>query len=396
MNWPILDDLESWSIDNEAGELRVVVADGREARQAWKARSEGPIDFKRVTFHPGDLVLEMVTPWDEVLEIEVYGEDDQFLRRQGRLVIYLDQNKWIQLTQSIHEPARVPAQELEASRRIIDLARGGEVILPLSSGHWVETSSAYGQRRTRLAATMVGLSRGWIMRDPLLVRSLELTAMFGNVRRGTEAPLDEGVFTLDYRHFHAEPSDPYQAKDASLPPEMVRLIETLLGAQSVLAVLLEAERTDRETVMAAQWAELHESFAKHLATEPATRPLVRTLTLFRFLADLGAEHMMVARDEGLTASEYKTWLSEDADNDIAALPYLGRNREVIHLKLQNAQKGWKASDLIDLVYLPCAAGYADHVVCEKHTGDYLQRANRRRDVGARVFTSVAELMSAIA
>lgn len=72
-------------------------------------------------------------------------------------------------------------------------------------------------------------------------------------------------------------------------------------------MLLEAEGTDRETVMPVQWAELHESFANHLATEPATRPLVRTLTLFRFLADLGVEHMMVARDEGLTASEYKTW-----------------------------------------------------------------------------------------
>lgn len=395
MSWPILEDLESWSIDHEAGELRVVMADGREARQAWKAGSEGPIDFKRVTFRPGDLVLEMVTPWDEALEIEVYGEDDQFLRRQGRSVVYLDQNKWIQLAQSIHEPARVPGHELEASRRLVDLARNGEVILPLSSGHWVETSSVYGKRRTRLAATMVGLSRGWTMRDPLLVRSLELKAMFDSVHRGAEPALDEAVFTLDYRHFHAEPSDPYQPKDASLPPEMARLIDTLIGAQSVVAVLLEDERSERETAMAGRWAELHESFAKHLATEPATRPHTRTLTLFRFLADLGTEHMMVARDAGMNASEYKAWLSEDADDAIAALPYLGRNREVVHLKLQNAQKGWKASDLIDLMYLPCAAGYADHVVCEKHTGDYLQRANRGRGEGARPFLSIATLMSEI-
>lgn len=395
MAWPMLEDLESWSIDHEAGELRVVMADGREARQGWKARSDGPLDFKRVTFHPDDLVLEMITPWDEALEIEVYAEDDQFHRRQGRLVVYLDQNKWIQLAQSIHEPGRVPAHELEASQRLVDLARRGEVILPLSLGHWLETSSTYGHRRTRLAAAMVGLSRGWIMRDPLLVRSLELKAMFANLRRGTEALVGEAVFTLDYRHFHAEPSDPYQPKDASLPPEMVRLIDNLIGAQSVLAVLLEDERSDRETAMAARWAELHESFAKHLATEPATRPHTRTLTLFRFLADLGTEHMMVAREEGLSASEYKAWLSEGADDDIAGLPYLGRNREVIHLKLKNVQKGWKASDLIDLMYLPCAAGYADYVVCEKHTGDYLQRANRDRDEGARVFTSVAALMSEV-
>lgn len=75
MSWPILEDLESWSIDHEAGELRVVMADGREARQAWKARSEGPIDFKRVTFRPGDLILEMVTPWASIIPCSFGGRN---------------------------------------------------------------------------------------------------------------------------------------------------------------------------------------------------------------------------------------------------------------------------------------------------------------------------------
>lgn len=166
----------------------------------------------------------------------------------------------------------------------------------------------------------------------------------------------------------------------------------MIGAQAVVAVLLEDERNHRETPLATRWAELHESFATHLATEPATRPHVRTLTLFRFLADLGTEHMIHARDSGLSPVEYQGWLRERADDDMARLPYLGRNREVIHLKLQNAQKRWHSNDLIDLMYLPCAAGYADYVVCEKHTGDYLQRLSRGRGDGAKVFTSVAALM----
>ncbi len=393
MTWQALEGLVFWSIDYEAGELRVVMADGRVAQKSWKARTEGPLDFKRVTFYPSDLILEMVTPWDELLKIEVYGEDDQLQRRRGRPVIYLDQNKWIQVAQSIHGLHAAAETELAASRHLVDLARADKVILPLSSGHWIETSSTYSQRRTRLAAAMVGMSRGWIMRDPLLVRSLELGKMFDNVRRGTFAPLDEPVFTLDCRHFHAEPSEPYQPNDPSLPAEMVRLIDTLIGAQAVLAVLLEDERNNRETALATRWARLHESFANHLATEPATRPHVRTLTLFRFLADLGTEHMIAARDSGLNPLEYQEWLRESADEDIAELPYLGRNREVIHLKLQNAQKRWHPNDLIDLMYLPCSAGYADYVVCEKQTGDYLQRVNRGRDDGALVFSSVEALMS---
>ena len=395
MSWQALEGLDSWSVDYERDELRVEMADGRIARRAWTARSDGPLDFKRVTFYPGDLLLEMVTPWDEVLRIEVYGEDDELQRRRGRPVVYLDQNKWIQLAQSIHEPERVPGTELESSRRLVELAQADEVILPLSSGHWIETSTTFGQRRTRLAAAMVSLSRGWIMRDPVLVRSSELKMLFTDMSSGTSAPLDEPVFTLNYRHFYAEPSEPYHPQDPSLPPEMVRLIDTLIGAQAALAVLLEDDRSVRETTLAARWAELHHSFANHLSTNPATRPHVRTLTLFRFLADLGAEHMILARNAGLSPLEYQRWLRERADADIARMPYLGRNREVIHLKLQNAQQRWHANDLIDLMYLPCAAGYADYVVSEKLTADYLRRAGRRRDDGAAVFTSFATLLSEI-
>jgi hypothetical protein len=162
-------------------------------------------------------------------------------------------------------------------------------------------------------------------------------------------------------------------------------------------VLLENERTrSPEGVKAANnWAALHQGFATHLAAEPATRPHLRTLTLHRFLADLGDGLFQAAHDAGLSPSEYQAWLRSRADADLAQPPYLGRKREVIHRRLLNAQDAWEHHDLVDMLFLPCAAGYADYVVCENKTGDYLKRVARDRSGGAIIYTSIRDLMAAL-
>ncbi len=386
MTWNALNGFASWSIDYEAGDLEVVMTDGRAERRRTRA---SVTDFKRVCFRVQDLTLEMVTPTDEAFVVEVFAHDDQVERRSGRPVIYLDQNKWIQLAQSIHRPERVPKHELEPARRLADLARAGEIILPISSAHWVETSPTYGDRRRRLASLMVSLSRGWIMRDPLRVRASELAAMFSSFH-GAGSGLDEQppVFTLDAREVRAEPWNAYTPTGGPLPPEIVEVIDVLLGAQAVLAVLLENERTPRERALAARWANYHETFAEYLAREPTNRR--RTLTLLRFLADLGTDQAKLAVAAGLTPVDYGEWLLERADDDVASLPYLGRFREVIHLKLRDPRRKWEANDLFDLMYLPCAAGYADSVVCEIDLAHHLELCGQARD-GAAIFTSIAEL-----
>ena len=390
MTWDALHGIESWSIDYESGELELAMSDGRVERGSTRS---GVADFKRIRLCAKDLTLEMVTPTGEVLVVEVFAKDDQVERRSGRPIIYLDQNKWIQLAQSIHRPERVPKRELGPARRLINLARAREIILPISSAHWVETSPTYGDRRTRLASLMVGLSRGWIMRDPLRVRASELPAMFSSVRGAKPGSNHPPVFTLDARQLRAEPWDPYTPAGIPLPAELVEVIDVLSGAQSVLAVLLENEPTGRQRTLAAQWASLHQGFAKHLAGELPAR--LRTLTLLRFLADLGAEHLKVALAAGLTPMDYARWVQERADDDIAKLPYLGRFREVIHLKLQDPRKEWGPNDLFDLMYLPCAAAYADFVVCENHVGHYLELCSQSRRDGGAVFTSIAALVEGL-
>ncbi len=75
--------------------------------------------------------------------------------------------------------------------RLIVMARERAVILPLSSAHLVEAPTR-GHRRHHLITTMLELSHGWQMVNPVKVRRQELDA----VLRGSAAAA-EGVFSLE-------------------------------------------------------------------------------------------------------------------------------------------------------------------------------------------------------
>lgn len=400
MIWSGLERIESTTVDYEEGYIEIRTVEGRVVRLpggSWAASSEdGPLDFKRVTFRPNDLVITMLTPRDEELEAEVFDSADLVERRAGRPVVYLDQNKWVQIALALHRPERVHGPELAATFRVIEMAHAKELILPISSGHSIEIGPLYGRRRLDIAVQMVGMSRGWIMTDPLRVRASELRALFGSLDDDSIGPIKQPVFTLDSRQFHAETPAPYLPTRPGLPPAAMLLVDALTSTQAVLAVLLENEGSPREGVdEASRWASLHQQLASHLATERASKQHLRTMTLLAFLSDLGDDLLHALHESGMTSSEYEHWLGERADGDIAQLPYLGRKRELVHRRLLNAQIKWGVNDLVDVLFLPCAAGYADYVVCEKQTGDYLQKVRGDRSGGARVFTSIAALIAAL-
>jgi hypothetical protein len=80
---------------------------------------------------------------------------------------------------ALNRPENVkPVAELEATCELVELARRRKVLLPLSSGHYIEAGPLYDRRRRDLAPLIVGLSSGWVMRDPLTVRMHELVVSF--------------------------------------------------------------------------------------------------------------------------------------------------------------------------------------------------------------------------
>lgn len=123
---------------------------------------------------PLDAVAFETTDGDHVaFELPRFDGADQL---EGRLIVYLDQNIWSRVARAINNPALAPAEpEAQAAAELAELVRQRKVLLPLSSGHYSETTACSDNvRRYQLGLTILRLSRGWQMRDPLVMRRQEL------------------------------------------------------------------------------------------------------------------------------------------------------------------------------------------------------------------------------
>jgi hypothetical protein len=64
-------------------------------------------------------------------------------------------------------------------------------------------------------------------------------------------------------------------------------------------------------------------------------------------------------------------------------------RQMLFARMRNADQRWEGNDLVDIMFLCCAAGYADLVVGERRAIGYLRQARQPRP-RARLATSLRE------
>jgi hypothetical protein len=81
--------------------------------------------------------------------------------------------------------------------------------------------------------------------------------------------------------------------------------------------------------------------------------------------------------------------------DIQQLPATGVFREMLHDRHLNKGTVWRHNDLTDMVYLSCAAGYADFVVCERHMGNVLRQGLKRLSRPTLIFRRLRDAVPAI-
>jgi hypothetical protein len=68
---------------------------------------------------------------------------------------------------------------------------------------------------------------------------------------------------------------------------------------------------------------------------------------------------------------------------------------MLHDRHLNRGTKWSPNDLTDMVYLSCAAGYADFVVCEQHMRSVLAQGLRRLVRPQHVFRGLQQALPAI-
>jgi hypothetical protein len=378
-------------LDEHMCEFELV--DGRVFRTPVSAGLFGDADpgMRRVSVDIVEQELSLTFPAGDEVTLETGPFDSTEPQRDGRPVVYLDQCHWVTLAQQRWAPEKVAERDRDAAARLIELAEGRRVILPLSGGHLTETTGLLGRHRRHLATTMIGLSGGWQMLNPVVVRGRELSAALAG-RDLTVA----GVFGLEpYSLFIDGPEMPSGADDLPAPwPETHRRV---VYALSIYSTLVEPERLESEegADMAERWAARHHALALDMRQRGTAKKDIPDVAWAMLLSDLQQEIAEAAMGARVSFADAVKWLENDARNDLASMPYLARHYELIRQRLSNADDRWEGNDLTDINYLACAAGYADVVVGEKKMSEYLRRAEARVPSGANVYRTLPDVVAGL-
>jgi hypothetical protein len=212
-----------------------------------------------------------------------------------------------------------------AATALVQLAEQQRILLPLSAGHLTEMAHLEGRWREHLGLTIMGLSRGWQMRNPVAVRAAE----FVLAMRG-EAPRPPGAFTLQPEVLFAgsAPSGPA----THLPSPFDDLLPRLTWASAVYAAVLDDEPVDmREGHAAAErWAADFPRLARYMRDHNTSAEHARINTRARLIADLGNETAVAAKSAGQSGEQYGDWLHNTLPEQLREMPYVGRLHEVLY------------------------------------------------------------------
>lgn len=370
------------ALDYESGNASIVTTEG----QIFIERLSAPADHglvTRSTFIPAESRMEIVAAGEKI-SITLGTVRDAV----SVPVVYLDQNHWIDFARWRKNPDVFDEAKRPFFETLAKAVTEERIITPLASAHLTETSRRGGTSRLELAATMLHYSRGWQLRSVLGLRRAELRALFG----GTSVTKDEAItltpdviFDTESRPLSDAPSDPVFdptiARD--LGPELSGLVQRQVWACTLVSLLIDDQpETDSGRDAATRWAQSFEPLATSMRNNAKAKALSRDLTRTRFISDLGTDLPAAASESGISPEQFGDWLQNSAEAAISATPGLGRMREVLHLRLSNADDKWERNDLNDWLHLCYAAGYCDLVLGEKKTINYLTRAAPKVPLGA--------------
>ncbi|MGW5674095.1 hypothetical protein ACWEV4_03285 [Streptomyces sp. NPDC003860] len=347
----------------------------------------------RLDFTPAfEALLATTLSGDQVLfEMPMEGAADQLA---GRLVVYLDQNQWSLLSNADHGTPKSSEANRAAARKLRKWVDQRRIILPASAGHYYETGKRFStERRYDLGLTILQYSRGWQMRDPLQVRRNELHDAFcqrldrpGNVR---SAP----VFTLAPDALHS----PTRWTGAELPSTLqdhsVFPAKALLTATVSIDVMLDTQRVEEGPDTG--WTAASQRFSDWLDELDQDSQQKRRAIDIHLVKDLQQDLAEEAAAADVPQELFQQWGFKGLVRAIGGAPAVGLFREMLHSRHLNKGTTWRPNDLTDMIYLSCAAGYADFVVCEKHMRDPLQHGLKRMGRSASVYRRLTDAVAAI-
>lgn len=307
----------------------------------------------------------------------------------GRPSVYLDQNKWRTVADVLQDPIRISdLDEREAAQDLIRLAADGGVVLPLSTGHMLETGGLYGERRYEVGLAMASLSGGWQIRNPLDLWKQEaqetIRAYLDLSPQNPRAPIVTEPGAMFGSDTNLGISDQHTDEEI--------LMTMLTMPNTVLNILIEPDSMPKHPLT--NWVDHHARISGQVGTQNINKDQRRRLARRRYwnenIALYTAPYRELTNSLGFPAFSDRELAQMFSDS-----PMVGLLSEVFVQRFMNRQARWERNDLIDIFHLSSAAAYADYVCAEKHTGRQLQSAQRELGRRPNVSTSLVDMLAQI-
>jgi hypothetical protein len=271
----------------------------------------------------GELSLTLTS--GETVSIDLGRPSDGNVALGKKPIVYLDQNHWVAVAQALHSPDRLDARTRDAAVDLIERAEAREVLVPFSSGHLVETVPR-GKQRRNVAFTMLTLSRGLQMRNPLDVRRQELSAALS----GRE-PRCAGVFTLEPTVLFSEGSD--VPTPAGFPAAWAELHRRITAASATIATMFEDADDPSEGPGPAarqRWLDAYRAVATSVHSGNLSAAETRSVAHQILFADLQQEIAHAAAAVAMQPDDFEAWLTSSAEADFERAPYVATLQEVLY------------------------------------------------------------------
>jgi hypothetical protein len=379
-----------WHVDYQNGTIRIVCQDGQVFDDELEVKYR-PINSE---------VATSTFDWEKWWIFSTTTKNDIILTEgfnpaspppfHGRPSVYLDQNRWRTVADVLHEPARVKdPKERRAAQDLIRLATDGGIVLPLSTGHLLETAGLHGDRRYEIGLAMAQLAGGWQIRNPLDLWKHEVDRSIRQ-RLGLmeDAPVLHPIVTEPGALFGSDTL--LGITDET--PDLDKFMAMLTMPSVLLDVLVDPERIPKNPLT--EWVTHHAAITAQIHAERLPKEQRRRLARRRYWNE-NIGYYTAAYRRLTNSTDFPTF----SDAELALLfthsPMVGLVSELFIRRFIDHMSKWQRNDLVDMFHLSSAAGYAKYVCAEAHTGTQLRDAQRALGRPETVFTTLNDLVTAV-
>lgn len=298
------------------------------------------------------------------------------------MIVYLDQNKWIELARIVH--GKEQSKHAKAILYALNAATESGCILPLSTMHYMEAARISNTgRRARLGSVMWKYSKGNTLTSYAEVVRHEVEVALSNyfplvVPSDNFALLGRGVSHAFGEH-----------RTSNFPPEIEEEIER--------SMLTGNPRMNIDP-LSFKNGEHRENFFTHLGSlhktkEDLPKSKWENWLYGMALADIRNPLAEVMRRHHIELEAFKSLGETQLKAIVDAMPTRHLDLHLHRQVLRNPNYKVQITDLEDWAGVGVASCYCDVVVCEKHMADMIRRD--RFQVKARIETNLADIFQTI-